>query len=70
MNWLAGDEPALPWDFLTKVRYRHKGAPAQVLRPENKVYKVRFHKPQLAVTPGQFAVFYLEDEVMGGGVIL
>jgi tRNA-specific 2-thiouridylase len=70
MNWLAGDEPALPRDFLTKVRYRHKGAPAQVFRPENKVYTVRFHKPQAAITPGQFAVFYEGDEVIGGGVIL
>jgi tRNA-specific 2-thiouridylase len=70
MNWLAGDEPTLPRDFLTKVRYRHKGAPAQVFRPENKVYTVRFHKPQAAITPGQFAVFYEGDEVIGGGVIL
>jgi tRNA-specific 2-thiouridylase len=70
MNWLAGDEPTLPRDFLTKVRYRHKGALVHVLRPENKVYTVRFHKPQAAITPGQFAVFYEGDEVIGGGVIL
>jgi tRNA-specific 2-thiouridylase len=70
VNWLAGDRPDLPRDFLTRIRYRHKGAPAHVMKPENKSYRVVFHEPQLAVTPGQFAVFYQENEVIGGGVIL
>ena len=70
VNWLAGHEPPLPQDFLTRVRYRHKGAAATVKGPEKGVYKVRFHKPQSSITPGQFAVFYEGDEVIGGGVIL
>jgi len=70
MNWLSGVEPDLEQDFLTRIRYRHKGAAAQFMATAAKMYEVRFHEPQLAVTPGQFAVFYREDEVIGGGVIL
>ncbi len=70
VNWIAGKEPELPRDFLTKIRYRHDGASARVGLPEKGIYTVRFDEPQLAVTPGQFGVFYEGDEVMGGGEIL
>jgi tRNA-specific 2-thiouridylase len=70
VNWIAGREPELPRTFLTRIRYRHAGAPARVMFPENGVYRVRFPEAQLAVTPGQFAVFYEADEVMGGGKIV
>jgi tRNA-specific 2-thiouridylase len=70
MNWIAGKQPPLPHDFFTRIRYRHNGAPARVMLPEKGLYTVRFHDPQLAITPGQFAVFYEGDEVIGGGMIL
>jgi tRNA-specific 2-thiouridylase len=70
VNWIAGKEPGLPRDFLTKIRYRHDGASATIGLPEKEIYTVRFPEPQLAVTPGQFAVFYERDEVIGGGEIL
>jgi len=70
VSWMAGVEPDLPHDFLTKIRYRHDGASAQVELPEKEIYTVRFQEPQLAITPGQFAVFYEEDEVVGGGEIV
>jgi tRNA-specific 2-thiouridylase len=70
VNWIAGQEPELPGDFLTKIRYRHDGASAQVELPEKDIYPVRFDEPQLAITPGQFTVFYHDNEVIGGGVIL
>ena len=70
VNWITGKQPDLPRDFLTKIRYRHDGAPATVRLPEKEIYTVRFPEPQLAVTPGQFAVFYEGDEVIGGGEIL
>jgi tRNA-specific 2-thiouridylase len=38
--------------------------------PEKGLYPLRFQEPQLAITPGQFAVFYEGVEVIGGGVIL
>ena len=70
VNWTAGQEPDLPHDFFTKIRYRHAGAPAQVMYSEKGLYAVCFQEPQMAITPGQFAVFYNDDEVIGGGVIL
>lgn len=70
VNWIAGQSPDLPHDFFTKIRYRHSGAIAQVTLQEKNTYRVLFHEPQLAVTPGQFAVFYAGEEVIGGGVIL
>ncbi|MFC1843808.1 tRNA 2-thiouridine(34) synthase MnmA [Thermodesulfobacteriota bacterium] len=70
VNWTGGLEPDLPHDFSTRIRYRHAGAPARIMPAEDGVYKVCFQEPQLAVTPGQFAVFYYDDEVLGGGEIL
>ena len=70
VNWIAGKEPELPCDFLTKIRYRHDGAPARLEVPQKEIYPVHFQEPQLAVTPGQFVVFYNDDEVIGGGRII
>jgi len=70
INWISGKEPDLPRDFQVKIRYRHEGVPARVMPPEKGHYRVCFQEPQLAVTPGQFAVFYDGDEVVGGGEIL
>jgi len=69
--WIAGKDPGLPRDLFTRIRYRHKGATARITQQEQKnLYTVFFHEPQLAITPGQFAVFYEGDDVIGGGVIL
>ncbi len=51
-----------------KIRYNHKEAPAEIW-PGKKKIRVRFKKPQFAVTPGQSAVFYHKDTVVGGGII-
>ncbi len=52
-----------------KIRYQHKGSPAQVFKTE-KGFKLKFQEPQRAVTPGQAAVFYRERELVGGGWII
>jgi tRNA-specific 2-thiouridylase len=70
VNWIGGREPDLQHEFSTRIRYRHKGAPARIMESKNNIYTVRFNEPQLAVTPGQLAVFYNDDEVLGGGEIL
>lgn len=51
-----------------KIRYNHKEAPAEIILRGRKM-NVRFKKPQFAVTPGQSAVFYNRDIVLGGGII-
>jgi tRNA-specific 2-thiouridylase len=51
-----------------KIRYNHKESKA-LLVPIGKKIKVTFKQPQFAVTPGQSAVFYDKDTVLGGGII-
>ena len=52
-----------------KTRYSSKVAKAKIVQ-ENKLIKVEFDEPQRALTPGQSAVFYLDDIVVGGGKIM
>ncbi|MEI8061284.1 MAG: tRNA 2-thiouridine(34) synthase MnmA [Candidatus Berkelbacteria bacterium] len=54
-----------------KIRYRHPDFPCVIASEANQSdnVKVLFKKPQRAVTPGQSAVFYVGDEVIGGGII-
>ncbi|WDP88779.1 MAG: tRNA 2-thiouridine(34) synthase MnmA [Desulfobacter sp.] len=52
----------------TKIRYSHKGAASTLVRQGN-TGDVIFDVPQNAVTPGQAAVFYLENRVLGAGII-
>ena len=52
-----------------KIRYMHKKAEARVKRIGNKKLKVNFYKPQIAPTPGQAAVFYKADKILGGAWI-
>ncbi len=68
VNWIAGGEPKLPLRVKVKIRYKHKEAPCVIKKIKNN-YKIIFSKPQRAVTPGQSAVFYRGDEVLGGGII-
>jgi tRNA-specific 2-thiouridylase len=51
-----------------KIRYNHKETPVEII-PFGKKIKVALKKPQFAVTPGQSAVFYNKDVVLGGGII-
>ncbi len=71
VNWLLEPLRDGSMDFDVKIRSRHKAAPARVkiLGNDIKQVKVVFSKPQRAVTPGQFAVFYKGQAVAGGGQI-
>jgi len=51
-----------------RIRYNHKEAPAEVIPIGNKMI-IKFKEPQFAITPGQSAVFYAKDRVLGGGII-
>lgn len=51
-----------------RIRYNQQEASAELM-PLGSYVRVRFRKPQFAVTPGQSAVFYVQDTVLGGGII-
>ncbi len=66
LNWLA--------DFHqgrceVRIRYRQPKVPALVIKEKAGV-QVHFHAPQRGVAPGQSAVFYNQEKVLGGGIIL
>jgi len=60
----------LPMETTTKVRYKHEGSPAIIEQIEPDKIEVRFHEPVSAIAPGQAAVFYEGDDLIGGGWIL
>ena len=68
INLLLFDEIKEPLKVQVKTRYSSKFANATITQIENKI-KVEFDEPQRALTPGQSAVFYLDDIVVGGGKI-
>lgn len=70
VNWISGEPPAGPVEAGVKVRYSQSESAAVVTPLADGRVSVRFREPQRAVTPGQAAVFYAGDEVLGGGTIL
>jgi len=58
-----------PMRATVKIRHRHEGAPALIEKSGDDEILVTFDQPQRAVTPGQAAVFYADDVVVGGGWI-
>jgi len=58
-----------PMAVTVKIRHRHEGASAMIAKTGNDEIMVTFDEPQRAVTPGQAAVFYDDDVVVGGGWI-
>lgn len=71
VNWMAvenlgGEER----EVTAKIRYSHQGAPCTIRELEDGRVSCRFKTPQRAITPGQAVVFYENDYVIGGGVIL
>jgi tRNA-specific 2-thiouridylase len=69
MNWVSIEKPASPVRALVKIRHKHEAAPATVEGLEGDRARVTFSSPQRAITPGQGAVFYEGDRVLGGGWI-
>jgi tRNA-specific 2-thiouridylase len=70
LNWLAGEAPPGPFQAQVKTRYSAVERPATIT-PFDAGRRVRvvLEEKQAAATPGQAAVFYVEDEVIGGGII-
>jgi len=69
VNWVSIETPAAAVDCEVKVRYRDVPHKARVLSLDDHSARIEFPEPVRAVTPGQSAVFYDGDLVLGGGVI-
>ncbi len=68
INWLKYDGVEDGMETLTKIRYKDKGALSRLYNNENGV-SVHFYDNVKGVAPGQSAVFYEGDDVIGGGII-
>jgi tRNA-specific 2-thiouridylase len=66
-NWQVDVPPS--FEATVKIRYNHRGAPARVTLTGDDTFEVRFRNPLEAVTPGQGAVVYSDDCLLGGGWI-
>ena len=69
-NWLAFEVPPAEIEATVKIRYNHPGTSATITSLPGGRAQVRLKEAQRAVTPGQAAVFYQDDLVLGGGWIL
>jgi tRNA-specific 2-thiouridylase len=69
VNWISGETPAEPMRVAAQIRYKHQPAPATLTPLAGGAATLRFDTAQPAITPGQAAVFYDGDAVIGGGWI-
>jgi tRNA-specific 2-thiouridylase len=68
-NWIAFETPPETLEATVKIRYNHPGAAATITPLPGGRARVKLGIPQRAITPGQAAVFYQDDLVLGGGWI-
>ncbi len=67
--WVSGKTSEEPLEAEVKIRYNHPGAKALLTPLKGGRVKVGFEKPERAITPGQAAVFYQGESVLGGAWI-
>jgi tRNA-specific 2-thiouridylase len=68
INWMIAF-PGKSLEAACRIRYRHHEVPSLITMLDDGSVKVTFHEPQSGVTPGQAAVFYDGERVLGGGWI-
>jgi tRNA-uridine 2-sulfurtransferase len=68
-NWISGRAPENGMRIKARIRYRHAESGAVLFPLDKGKVRVKFDEPQRAVTPGQAAVFYDGETVLGGGWI-
>ena len=69
VNYISGDAPESELEVTAKIRYNAAESKAMLLPIDDDKVRVKFRTPQNAITPGQSAVFYDGDVVIGGGII-
>jgi tRNA-specific 2-thiouridylase len=69
VNWVSIEEPVSPVPAKVKIRHKHEPADATVQALPGLRARITFGSPQRAITPGQAAVAYDGDVVLGGGWI-
>jgi tRNA-specific 2-thiouridylase len=69
VNWVSLAPTDVPFTAEVQVRYRTEPAPASVIPLEGNRARIVFDEPQFSITPGQAAVFYHDDLLLGGGLI-
>jgi tRNA-specific 2-thiouridylase len=69
VNWVSIEKPQALLRVFAKIRHKHEPAPATIEPLDLNRARVTFDAPQRAITPGQAAVFYDGDRVLGGGWI-
>ena len=70
VNWFRPFGKKKSIHELAQIRYGHKPAYAKIFKNDQKEFEVEFDEPQEAITPGQAAVIYHNDTVLGGGWII
>jgi tRNA-specific 2-thiouridylase len=68
-HWLSGHPPDTGMSCQIKIRYRHQGAAARLKQIDEHRWEILFDTRQRAITPGQFAVIYDHNQVVGCGEI-
>jgi tRNA-uridine 2-sulfurtransferase len=69
VNWVSCERPPAPMRAIVKIRHKHQPATAIIEPLDSNRMRVTFDSSQRAITPGQAAVFYDGDRVLGGGWI-
>jgi tRNA-specific 2-thiouridylase len=69
VNWITGNMPDLDQKYNVQIRYSHKGSMALLTQLKDDHFQLSFESHQRAIAPGQFAVIYKGDEVLGSGEI-
>lgn len=70
VNWLAGQKPDLPVDCTVRLRHSKGETPATLTLTDLGEGEITLHTPARAPTPGQLAVFYRGEQVLGSGWII
>ena len=69
VNWVSIPPPKKPIEVTAKIRYAHRGSLATVFPKSDNCVQLIFKTPERAISPGQSAVFYRDNIVLGGGKI-